>query len=112
MYSKPETVHTSDQNTMEYHPFSTPIAATLLSASVPNVMLSTIAPVALPLISLTETERLAAIKTLHRQLYLLANYHLPLLVLHLDRYAPGWHWQKKTQQVVIIANQESASDKE
>jgi hypothetical protein len=49
----------------------------------------------IPLLALTQEERWEAAKSLHTQFYLLACYHLPLLVFHLDRYAPGWYWPKK-----------------
>ena len=48
----------------------------------------------MPLVSLETFEQFTAVKSLHQQLYFLVCYHLPLLVLHLDRYAPGWHWPK------------------
>lgn len=87
---------TTESSTIEWNALLGPVAATLLSASVPvsvaSVMLSNLLPVAMPLVSLTNIERTSAAKTLHLQFYFLVCYHLPLLVLHLDRYAPGWHW--------------------
>jgi hypothetical protein len=87
----------SATNTIEWKSLIGPIAATLLSAGIPievaSVMLSKIIST-LPLVSLTKFERFTAIKSLHQQLYFLVCYHLPLLVLHLDRYAPGWHWPR------------------
>lgn len=86
---------------VEWNSLIGPIAATLLSSSVcvsvASVMLSTIIPVAMPLVSLTTTERLDAAKKIHSTFYLLVCYHLPMLVLHLDRYCPGWHWPKEEQ---------------
>jgi len=83
---------------VEWNSLIGPIAATLLSSSVcapvASVMLSTIIPVAMPLVSLTTAERLDAAKKIHSAFYLLVCYHLPMLVLHLDRYCPGWHWPK------------------
>mmetsp|Transcript_21121 Transcript_21121/g.25963 ORF Transcript_21121/g.25963 Transcript_21121/m.25963 type:complete len:1284 (-) Transcript_21121:373-4224(-) len=91
-------IETPTQMTVEWKPLLGPIAATLLSANIPievaSVMLTKIITSTLPLISLTESERLTAVRSLHQQLYFLICYHLPLLVLHLDRYAPGWHWPK------------------
>jgi len=81
---------------VEWNPLIAPIAATLMSSSVPiavaSVMLSAIIPMAMPLVSLTSSERFHAAKEIHSQFYFLACYHLPMLVLHLDRYVPGWYW--------------------
>ena len=41
-----------------------------------------------------ETEQREASLLLHTEFYLLACYHIPLLVFHLDRYLPGWYWPK------------------
>jgi hypothetical protein len=86
-----------EPQTIEWKSLLGPIAATLLSANIPvevaSVMLSKIIST-LPLISLAKFERVTAVKSLHQQLYFLVYYHLPLLVLHLDRYAPGWHWPR------------------
>ena len=72
-----------------------PVSATLLSASIPleviSVMASTIGPVAMPLIALTNEERKPALTRLHRYFYLLVRYHIPTCILHLDRNAPGWY---------------------
>lgn len=91
------TVISKEAPKIESKPLLGPIAATLLSAGVPvevaSVMLSKIIST-LPLFSLTKLEQQAAVKSLHQQLYFLVCYHLPLLVLHLDRYAPGWHWPR------------------
>ena len=88
---------TTEPRVIEWKSLLGPIAATLLSAGIPvevaSVMLSRIIST-LPLISLAKFERHTAVKSLHQQLYFLACYHLPLLVLHLDRYAPGWHWPR------------------
>lgn len=82
----------------EMDPLLPPVACTLLSAGVPtaaaSVMLTSILGI-IPLLALTQEERWEAAKSLHTQFYLLACYHLPLLVFHLDRYAPGWYWPKK-----------------
>lgn len=79
-------------------PLLPPVAAALLSAGIPtvvtSVMFTNIMPSFMPLLALTQEERWEAAKSLHSQYYLLACYHLPLLVFHLDRYAPGWHWPK------------------
>lgn len=94
MEEETETSSTQKQ-TIEWNSFIGPIATALLAASIPiqvaSVMLSKIIST-LPLISLTKFERLTAVKSLHQQFYFLVCYHLPLLVLHLDKYAPGWHW--------------------
>ena len=54
-------------------------------------MLSQIIPSFMPILALTTKERQEAATILHRQFYLLACYHLPLLVLHLDKHMPDWH---------------------
>jgi hypothetical protein len=73
-----------------------PVALAVLRAGVPpaaaGVVLSRMAPAAMPLLGLAPAERAAAARVLHADFYLLARYHLPLLALHLDAHRPGWHW--------------------
>jgi hypothetical protein len=75
------------------------VAATLLASGIPvsaaAVVLSQVIPTFMPLLALPpETERWEAALFLHSEFYLLACYHVPLLVFHLDRYFPGWYWPK------------------
>jgi len=83
---------------VEWNALIGPIAATLLSSgmavSAVSVMIARIAPAHLPLVPLMEMERMHAVKTMHQKLYFLICYHLPLLVLHLDKNVPGWFWPK------------------
>jgi hypothetical protein len=76
-------------------PLLPPIVCCILCAGVPPpvacVMLSQIIPSFMPILALTTEERKRAATILHRQFYLLASYHLPLLVLHLDKYIPDWY---------------------
>lgn len=76
-------------------PLLPPVACAILSAGVPKVaaavLLSQIIPSFMPILALTAKEREKAAGVLHRQFYLLACYHLPLLVLHLDKYMPNWY---------------------
>ena len=76
-------------------PLLPPIVCCILCAGVPPpvacVMLSQIIPSFMPILALTIEERKRAATILHRQFYLLASYHLPLLVLHLDKYIPDWY---------------------
>jgi len=85
--------------TQDLDPLLPPVACTILSAGIStaasSVLLSRIMPNVMPLLALTQMERQAASKTLHTEFYLLTCYHLPLLVFHLDRHAPGWHWPKR-----------------
>ena len=71
-----------------------PVACAILSAGVPktaaSVMLSQIVPHFMPILALNQLEREDAAQLMHQQFYLLAAYHLPSLVLHLDRYLPNW----------------------
>ena len=101
--TKEEESSKENIGTTEWNSLLGPVSATLLSASVPvsviSVMLSTIGAASMPLLSLHNKERSSLTKFLHSQLYLSAWYHLPLLVLHLDRNAPGWHWPKKNLAV-------------
>lgn len=94
--------HYAGSNTKDMDPLVPPVACTILSAGLPpaasSVILSNIMPTAMPLLALTQDERLRAANLLHTQFYLLACYHLPLLVFHLDRYAPGWYWPKKLEK--------------
>jgi len=75
------------------------VAAVILSAGIPvsaaAVVLSQIIPNFMPLLALPpETEQWEAALLLHNEFYLLACYHVPLLVFHLDRHLPGWYWPK------------------
>jgi len=75
------------------------VAAVILSAGIPvsgaAVMLSKVIPNFMPLLALPpETEQREASLLLHTEFYLLACYHVPLLVFHLDRYLPGWYCPK------------------
>jgi hypothetical protein len=76
-------------------PLLPPVACAILSAGVPKaaaaVMISQIIPSFMPILALTNRERHEVAEILHRQFYLLASYHLPLLVWHLDRYMPEWY---------------------
>ena len=81
-------------------PLLPPVAATILSAGVPKVaaavMLNHIVPSYMPILALTHKERQHAAETLHLQFYYLCLYHLPLMVLHLDRSVPDWYqWPPK-----------------
>lgn len=75
-----------------------PVALAILESGFPpasaSVVLSQIEPSAMPLLRLAHEERYLAAKALHSEFYLLACYHLPLLVMHLDRHCPGWYWPK------------------
>ncbi|GKY92392.1 hypothetical protein MPSEU_000210100 [Mayamaea pseudoterrestris] len=76
-----------------------PVAATLLSTGMPlaacSVVLHQILPNYMPLLNLPQKERWEASLSMHSEFYLLAVYHLPLLVFHLDQYLQGWHWPKQ-----------------
>lgn len=114
--TKEEESSQENIGTTEWNSLLGPITATLLSASIPvsvtSVMLSTIGPASMPLLSLHNKERSSVAKSLHSQLYFLAWYHLPLLVLHLDRYAPGWHWPKENLAVEKEEKEVGDSDAE
>jgi hypothetical protein len=88
--------HDDEEREQDYHdPLLPPVACAILSAGVPKVaaavMLSHIVPQFMPILALTIPERQQAAYILHRQFYFLTCYHLPLLVLHLDRYLPDWY---------------------
>lgn len=76
-------------------PLLPPVACVILSAGVPKVaaavMLNAIVPSFMPILALNIQERALAAHILHQQFYLVCIYHLPLLVLHLDRYLPDWY---------------------
>uniref|UniRef100_A0A7S1UZ60 Rhodanese domain-containing protein n=1 Tax=Grammatophora oceanica TaxID=210454 RepID=A0A7S1UZ60_9STRA len=99
---------TSTTTTMD--PLLPPVACAILcadmSAAAASVVLSHILPTHMPLLALTQNERVVAAQSLHSQFYLLACYHVPLLVFHLDRYAPGWYWPK----TLVRKNSASTSD--
>ena len=79
-------------------PLIPPVAYAILQSGIPpaaaSVVLSQIEPSAMPLLRLSQSERYSAVQALHSEFYLLACYHLPLLVIHLDRHCPGWYWPK------------------
>ena len=99
---------------VEVDPLLPPVACAILSAGVSPpvtaVILSYIMPAFMPILALTPAERLEAAKSLHSHFYLLACYHLPLLVFHLDRYAPGWYWPKRLDEVTNM-KEESVTQK-
>jgi len=72
-----------------------PVLCAILSCGAPPpaacVMLSQIIPTFTPILALTTMERQETATILHQQFYLLACYHLPLLVLHLDKFIPDWY---------------------
>ncbi len=76
-------------------PLLPPVLCAILSSGAPPpaacVMLSQIIPTFTPILALTTKERQETATILHQQFYLLACYHLPLLVLHLDKFIPDWH---------------------
>ncbi|KAI2513369.1 hypothetical protein MHU86_1140 [Fragilaria crotonensis] len=102
--------HYTGNSTKDMDPLLPPVACAILSAGLPagaaSVVLSNIMPTFMPLLALTQKERLHAARQLHSQFYLLASYHLPLLVFHLDRYAPGWHWPKKLERIQASADED------
>jgi len=91
-------------------PLIPPVALAILRAGIPpaaaSVVLSQIEPSAMPLLRLSYEERYLATKALHADFYLLACYHLPLLVMHLDRHCPGWYWPRKGNVGHRIADDE------
>jgi hypothetical protein len=101
--SAPSTTTENGESLEEMDVLLPTVAAALLSAGIPvagaAVMLSQIIPNFMPLLALPPgTERWEAALSLHSEFYLLACYHVPLLVFHLDRYLPGWHWPKLPDQ--------------
>ncbi|KAL7436967.1 hypothetical protein ACHAXM_005440 [Skeletonema potamos] len=78
-----------------------PVAYAILRTGMPlavaSVVLSQIEPKAMPLMRLSNEERFLAAKALHAEFYLLACYHLPLLMMHLDRNCQDWYWPKKEE---------------
>jgi hypothetical protein len=85
----------SEDDCYSMDPLIPPVLCAILSSGVPPpvacVMLSQIIPSFMPILALTTKERQETATILHRQFYLLACYHLPYLVLHLDKFMPGWH---------------------
>jgi len=85
-----------------------PVAYAILRTGMPldvaSVVLSQIEPKAMPLMRLSIKERFLAAKALHADFYLLACYHLPLLMMHLDRNCEWWYWPKQEEEKVIEEN--------
>ena len=91
-----ESVDADDDDDSSWKdPLVPPVLCAILSSGAPPsaacVMLSQIIPSFMPILALTTKEREETAMILHRQFYLLACYHLPYLVLHLDKFVPGWH---------------------
>ena len=87
--------NSNEDDSYSMDPLIPPVVCAILSSGVPPpvacVMLSQIIPSFMPILALTTKERQETATILHRQFYLLACYHLPYLVLHLDKFMPGWH---------------------
>ena len=90
------------------------VAATILSAGIPpaaaSVVLAQVLADFMPLTVLREEERWEAALALHHALYLLACYHLPLLVFHLDRYLPGWFGPRLENVSLDKENDQESAD--
>ena len=99
----PKELQDNQRKKYSWDPLLLPVASTILGAGfsdvATSVILASIFPVTMPLMALSGNERFIAAKSLHIKFYLLACYHLPLLILHLDKYVPGWYWPKKPQGI-------------
>ena len=86
-------------------PLIAPVTLAILRAgfspAAASVIMSHIEPSSMPLLRLSAREQLVAAKALHFEFYLLACYHLPLLVMHLDRHCPGWFWPQSDQAIDV-----------
>lgn len=91
-----------------------PVAYAILQTGMPlavaSVALSQIEPQAMPLMRLSTKERFLAAKALHADFYLLACYHLPLLILHLDRNCQDWYWPKKEEDEVVEKEKDDTNE--
>lgn len=106
--------HWSNQGpATEPDPLVAPVAAILLaivgSAPTASVLLTQIIPSRMPLLALPASERWEAALSLHHEFHMLATYHIPLVVFHLDRYLPGWFWPLKQAASVDGDSDVSAS---
>lgn len=108
------TTETTTAVAVQHDPLLPPVVCALLSAGVPKaatpVLMSHLVPSCMPLLALNPEERLEASKQLHAQFYLLACYHLPMLVYHLDRYVPGWYWAHQQANEKENTNPESETN--
>ncbi|KAL3789237.1 hypothetical protein HJC23_002822, partial [Cyclotella cryptica] len=111
----------SDASSVSIDPLFPPVANAILQSGIPpaaaSVVLSQIEPMSMPLLRLSQSERYSAVKALHTDFYLLACYHIPLLVMHLDRHCPGWYWAapsadatEKSQQVSKVETFNTGDD--
>ena len=93
-----DNTRNSDESSAKIDPLVPPVVYAILQSGIPpaaaSVVLSQIEPSCMPLLRLSQSERYSAVKNLHMDFYLLACYHLPLLVMHLDRQSPGWYWPR------------------
>lgn len=106
--------HDKNASSMNIDPLIPPVVYAILQSGIPpaaaSVVLSQIEPSAMPLLRLSQNERYLAVKNLHMDFYLLACYHLPLLVMHLDRQCPGWYWPKPLADEKAEREQRSETD--
>jgi hypothetical protein len=80
-----------------------------VAAAVASVLLHQLVANFMPLLALRPSERWDAALLLHQELYLLACYHVPLLVYHLDRHLPGWQWPQAPPPPGAILDDVSAA---
>jgi hypothetical protein len=66
----------------------------LESAPVTSVVLQSFLHLLVPILPLTSKEQVDAAQHLAKHLYLLCLFHIPVVVMHLDRYLPGWYCPK------------------
>ena len=95
-------------------PLIAPVALAILRAgfspAAASVIMSHIEPSSMPLLRLSTREQLVAAKALHFEFYLLACYHLPLLIMHLDRHCPGWYWPESDQAIKVSESKDSKEE--
>ena len=107
-YQQQQNQHDAEPDVL-LPPIAAAILSTGISVTAAAVVLSQLIPNYMPLLALpADTERWEAALSLHSEFYLLASYHIPLLVVHLDRHLPGWQWPKLPPSVLSSKEESSA----
>jgi len=95
----------------EFSQFIPTVTAILLSilesAPVTSVVIQSFLHQLVPILPLTVKEQANAAQNLAKYFYLLCLFHIPVVVMHLDRYLPGWYCPK-----IILSSSEDGLDKE
>lgn len=98
----------------EYTQFIPTVIAILLSilesAPVTSVVLQSFLHLLVPILPLTLKEQAEAAQHLAKYFYLLCLFHIPVVVMHLDRYLPGWYCPKIIAPIIEEEHDKDADE--